>query len=964
MSFSRHRDHALLVVIAFVGSLLAGCQDHSKSLSAEEYFDRLLKERGYPTGGLSLEQVKKKAEQLQIPIPEGQLQEMVKAAGPKGKLRPFLDDLMRNLPEHHHQELPKLFVGEIPWGDMNAQILRAPDGSLLILVGRDLSIALYEWSKLLVNMILILQPHPEFPPDASLDELVERFISAVEHYAETSEVLRQSLFATDEKRNLAALLSASATQFVLTHEYSHAALGHVDDEPDVATAKVLDPGPLPPEHWKREAGADRFAAELLLRDSGNWMFDRDMRAAGMLYAIGTLEALERIEGRRDLQQFAGRLQQMKGLLRVGNQKETLPFTNTVAEAMQLVSDNLEDLPRYISEENVEDLPRYIAESSTQGFDSAYSPREEITKPARLGTTELRNLLDTRDATPSPATRPFNAFMLRFYAAHQAGDWSTMQSLAVNEKKNVDRYFDQLAAYGLFSAFEGMESYDVPWDSRKALRSLEWAELAMSLVAASQRKESPRDAELRPGQLEILEAIWRRLYWVSLMRAGARSDPPPGESIQEAFDKSEGAVELGMLLNDPELTAMGVVAVAWTLERTGEHEKTRNLLDTLGVKIKVVWPPITREKGEIRAAFPIRFHRSQEMEGSASFRLNKLILAGERLVVEGYYNEAQKTLTEALEISERELGSEDPTTATVLNNLATARRYGGRFAEAEELFRRSLAVLEKAHGPNDPRIIAPLGNLAGVLRARGRVEQAKQLYERGIRLLETTMGPGTLEMANLLNNLAELYREQGRYSEAKPLYRKALRLWRDLLGRDHSEYAKTLINFGLLLSAEGRFREAESMYRDAISIFEHALGGEHPDLAVALLNLAALQQRIGRYEESERLLLRALKIATSRLGPWHPDVGTCWNNLGGLFQTLRRTEDARKAYLRALEIRKKAWGAGHKAVLQTRNNLRSLEEGWHGKPKLPQSGLPRRLSTRASQLDEGSASQRFPAEPDA
>ena len=94
-----------------------------------------------------------------------------------------------------------------------------------------------------------------------------------------------------------------------------------------------------------------------------------------------------------------------------------------------------------------------------------------------------------------------------------------------------------------------------------------------------------------------------------------------------------------------------------------------------------------------------------------------------LSAEGRYQEAIPFAKEALRLSEREFGPNDPTTAITINNLALLYIDQGRFAEAEPLYKRALAIWEKALGPDHPDVALGLGNLAVLYRAQGHLPEA-------------------------------------------------------------------------------------------------------------------------------------------------------------------------------------------------------------------------------------------------
>ena len=100
-----------------------------------------------------------------------------------------------------------------------------------------------------------------------------------------------------------------------------------------------------------------------------------------------------------------------------------------------------------------------------------------------------------------------------------------------------------------------------------------------------------------------------------------------------------------------------------------------------------------------------------------------------LYAEGRYQRALPFAEKALRLSERELGSDHPTTATSLNELAVLYKAQGRYAEAEPLHQRALAIFEKALGPEHPHVATSLNNLAGLYTAQGKYAETEPLHTR-------------------------------------------------------------------------------------------------------------------------------------------------------------------------------------------------------------------------------------------
>ena len=72
--------------------------------------------------------------------------------------------------------------------------------------------------------------------------------------------------------------------------------------------------------------------------------------------------------------------------------------------------------------------------------------------------------------------------------------------------------------------------------------------------------------------------------------------------------------------------------------------------------------------------------------------------GEALYDAGRYEDAIPNWQRAIELGERELGPDHPTTGTLLVWLAYTFEAQGRYAEAEPLYKRVLAINEKVFGP--------------------------------------------------------------------------------------------------------------------------------------------------------------------------------------------------------------------------------------------------------------------------
>jgi tetratricopeptide (TPR) repeat protein len=97
---------------------------------------------------------------------------------------------------------------------------------------------------------------------------------------------------------------------------------------------------------------------------------------------------------------------------------------------------------------------------------------------------------------------------------------------------------------------------------------------------------------------------------------------------------------------------------------------------------------------------------------------------------------------------------------------------GQYDRAVVVAKKALNVAEKAGGSNHPSVAVSLNNLALLYQAQGQYAQAEPLCTRSLAIREDTLGPNHSDVATSLENMAELYRQSGRAKEAELLATRA------------------------------------------------------------------------------------------------------------------------------------------------------------------------------------------------
>ncbi|MGO9177470.1 MAG: CHAT domain-containing protein [Desulfobaccales bacterium] len=173
--------------------------------------------------------------------------------------------------------------------------------------------------------------------------------------------------------------------------------------------------------------------------------------------------------------------------------------------------------------------------------------------------------------------------------------------------------------------------------------------------------------------------------------------------------------------------------------------------------------------------------------------------------------ALNTYKQALSLSERALGPEDPLTAKCMAHLARLYSILGFFDQALPLAHKAFQLNEKVLGPEhyqtaQSQII--LGYLYGQMGDR---EKALLMIQQGLRISEQALGPENPLTASALNNLATFYSQMGSYDQALPLARRAAQINEKALGLENRQTARSLTTLGFIYLVKKDYNQAESTF---------------------------------------------------------------------------------------------------------------------------------------------------------
>lgn len=290
---------------------------------------------------------------------------------------------------------------------------------------------------------------------------------------------------------------------------------------------------------------------------------------------------------------------------------------------------------------------------------------------------------------------------------------------------------------------------------------------------------------------------------------------------------------------------------------------------------------------------------------------------------GKYDEAETSLTRALELQRDLHGPDHPETLETMQAMAQLALRRGKNENAETLLRDVLARRREQPDP-DPMLVASAQNdLAVALQRMGKHDESEALHRAALATASTTPGAAPEALMSARNSLAVLLVGKGEFDEAEKYYRLALAQQRELVGPVHPSLANTLHNLGVLMSKRQRFTEAEPLLRESLAMTRKLYDDNHPKVAVSMGQLATMLTKQKRYDEAEPLLDQALAMRRATLEPGHPHIAVNINNLANLYREQGDYVRAEPLYREAIAITRESAGAEHPWTSGMTGNLGTM-----------------------------------------
>ncbi len=260
---------------------------------------------------------------------------------------------------------------------------------------------------------------------------------------------------------------------------------------------------------------------------------------------------------------------------------------------------------------------------------------------------------------------------------------------------------------------------------------------------------------------------------------------------------------------------------------------------------------------------VAVRRAERVRAERLAAADSLVSLGSDYLRQKGYAEAERHLRRALEIRERDLGSNDTVVAATINDLGILFWVQREFVKAKPLFDSSIAIMERVLGPDHPRLALSLKNLGALYFMGEKYKDAEIVYERARTISEKTLGPIHLDLASIDHNLGEVYLAQGEYSDAEGFFRGSLAIKEEVLGDDDPSVAASLNGLANVYRDQGRYEESEPLYHRALTIRQSALEGDDPAIVETLLDYAGMLRKVNRVNEAAELEAMAAVVEAWR-----------------------------------------------------------------------------------------------------
>ncbi len=298
-------------------------------------------------------------------------------------------------------------------------------------------------------------------------------------------------------------------------------------------------------------------------------------------------------------------------------------------------------------------------------------------------------------------------------------------------------------------------------------------------------------------------------------------------LDEAERTVRTALELTARISNPSGYVQCIDALAEVFHDRGDFPAMQSLLEE-GVRIEAAMPHPD----------PIRMAR----------RLKRLGMARH---VQG--EDGIRALEKSIELFEQNHHEDHRETAGALSEAGILYLAQARHEDAQRCLSRALKIHERECGCDSPEATRDLHNLAGSHEECGDIEAAAALYERALELKDRGVGSDQEELGELQFSVAGLYIEWGNFSRARELLSMCIGTFRRKKGARLAVAYETAAH---IEEYSGRYTDALAELARAAKIWESCGPERMAELATNMEYRASLLDQLKKKDSANWLRERA------------------------------------------------------------------------------------------------------------
>ncbi|RQV98824.1 MAG: tetratricopeptide repeat protein, partial [Calditrichaeota bacterium] len=277
---------------------------------------------------------------------------------------------------------------------------------------------------------------------------------------------------------------------------------------------------------------------------------------------------------------------------------------------------------------------------------------------------------------------------------------------------------------------------------------------------------------------------------------------------------------------------------------------------------------------------------------------------------GKYRDAEKSLSNALEIGLKNLGNDHSEIARCYTRMAIVHTIEGDYDRAVENIEKSLAISVAKY----PEIAAKNYNNIGIIQVeKGDYDKALEYYQKALSIRMPLLGEDHPDIGRTYSNIGNVYWYKGDYDKALEYHKKDLSIETKAFGTEHLEVATVYHNIGMIYATKGDHNQALEFWGKTLAIRLQALGKDHPLTASTYFNISLAYMEMEQFTEAIENGEKSLTIRTRIFGENSPDVAQSCHLLGNIFFENGQPVKALNYLERALTIRLEKLGDFHPDV---------------------------------------------------